>query len=689
MDNEKISLSAQWKTWGRLAVPSLFLLGVIYCEELFLKLYCFRALTVEGAFFTFLFTVPVALLLGLLCGSLSPGRGRILLVLCTGLVSLWIGTQLVYFHMFKTFLSLFSLTKMAMVAKSFGETAVGNVLASWFPISVMAAPTVLAWIFRARLVPDGPDAGKGRRLRWAAMAAAVQLVSMGLVLLCGGGVLSLRYIYYRTASPELEVQNFGVFTQTQLEISRVLFGIKPDSPDISTEPEPDKAPPDLEPTRPPEDDPPPSREDVFRPEVIPGYHTLPIGFDALIAGEEDEGLKSAHLWFSQRTPTPENLWTGYFEGKNLVWIVAEGFSTLAMDPQRTPTLWKLSHQGFVFDNFYTPLWGLSTSDGEYVTTTGLIPKPGVWSYSLSSENYMPFALGRQFRKEGYKTYAFHNYLYNYYDRDKSHPNMGYDYYALGQGLELESGDSFPPSDLEMMEKIVPMFVNEDKFSVYCLTVSGHLTYTLDTNAMSVRHWDAVEDLPYSQEVRCYLACQLELELAMESLLRQLEEAGRLDDTVIVLSADHYPYGLTDEQYSELLGHEVDPVFEIFQNTLILWSGDMEGTAVHVDKYCSSLDVMPTLSNLFGLDYDSRLIMGSDILSGEDPLVIFANYSFINREGYYNSVTDQFTRWDGGEPDLEEVAGMVAEVQNRVAYSGTILDTDYYRLVLEHAGMIGP
>ena len=689
MDNEKISLSAQWKTWGRLAVPSLFLLGVIYCEELFLKLYCFRALTVEGAFFTFLFTVPVALLLGLLCGSLSPGRGRILLVLCTGLVSLWIGTQLVYFHMFKTFLSLFSLTKMAMVAKSFGETAVGNVLASWFPISVMAAPTVLAWIFRARLVPDGPDAGKGRRLRWAAMAAAVQLVSMGLVLLCGGGVLSLRYIYYRTASPELEVQNFGVFTQTQLEISRVLFGIKPDSPDISTEPEPDKAPPDLEPTLPPEDDPPPSREDVFRPEVIPGYHTLPIGFDALIAGEEDEGLKSAHLWFSQRTPTPENLWTGYFEGKNLVWIVAEGFSTLAMDPQRTPTLWKLSHQGFVFDNFYTPLWGLSTSDGEYVTTTGLIPKPGVWSYSLSSENYMPFALGRQFRKEGYKTYAFHNYLYNYYDRDKSHPNMGYDYYALGQGLELESGDSFPPSDLEMMEKIVPMFVNEDKFSVYCLTVSGHLTYTLDTNAMSVRHWDAVEDLPYSQEVRCYLACQLELELAMESLLRQLEEAGRLDDTVIVLSADHYPYGLTDEQYSELLGHQVDPVFEIFKNTLILWSGDMEGASVHVPKYCSSLDVMPTLSNLFGLDYDSRLIMGSDILSGEDPLVIFANYSFINREGYYNSVTDQFTRWDGGEPDLEAVAGMVAEVQNRVAYSGTILDTDYYRLVLEHAGMIGP
>lgn len=682
MKSRDSSLSIFLAKYVSLAAPSLFLLGAIYCEELFLKLYCFRSLTAEGVVFTFLFTLPVALLLGLLCGSVSPKRGRLLLPACTALVSLWIGTQLVYFHMFKAFLSIFSLTKMAMVAQSFGETAVGNVLASWFPITVMATPTVLAWIFRHRLIPDGPDAGRSLRLRWAVMAAAVQLVSMGLVLLCGGGVLSLRYIYYRAATPELEVQNFGVFTQTQLETCRVLFGIKPDKPDVSDEPAPDMAPPDLEPSG--------SDSSALRPvpEPIPGYHNLPIDFDTIIENEEDDGLKSAHLWFSQRTPTPENLWTGYFEGKNLVWIVAEGFSTLAMDPERTPALWKLSHQGFVFDNFYTPLWGLSTSDGEYVTTTGLIPKSGVWSYSLSSENYMPFALGNQFRKEGYSTFAFHNYLYSYYDRDKSHPNMGYDYYALGQGLELESGNSFPPSDLEMMEKIVPMFINEDKFSVYCLTVSGHLTYTLDTNAISLRHWDKVADLPYSEETRCYLACQLELELAMEHLLDQLEQAGKLDDTVIVLSADHYPYGLTDEQYSELLGHEVDPVFEIFQNTLILWSGDMEGTAVHVDKYCSSLDVMPTLSNLFGLDYDSRLVIGSDILSTADELVIFANYSFISKDGYYNSITDQFTRWDGAEPDLEEVARMVAEVQNRVAYSATILDTDYYRLIWEQSGLDG-
>ena len=206
-----------------------------------------------------------------------------------------------------------------------------------------------------------------------------------------------------------------------------------------------------------------------------------------------------------------------------------------------------------------------------------------------------------------------------------------------------------------------------------------MKYNYESNSMARRHWSQVSDLGYSEAVTAYLACQMELELAMESLVNQLEEAGKLDDTVIVLSADHYPYGLTDEEYSELLGHEVDPVFEIYKNTLILWSADID-EPVHVDKFCSSLDVMPTLANLFGLEYDSRLIMGRDILSDEPGLVIFSNYSFITDKGRYDSTTDTFQMWDGSEPDPEYVAERLSEVQNRVAYSASILDNDYYRVV---------
>ena len=206
---------------------------------------------------------------------------------------------------------------------------------------------------------------------------------------------------------------------------------------------------------------------------------------------------------------------------------------------------------------------------------------------------------------------------------------------------------------------------EDAEDIYIVTLSARLSGS----------YNAAD-----QAVKCYLASQMELEKAVESLVNQLEEAGKLDDTVIVLSADHYPYGLTDEEYSELYGHPVDPVFEIYENGLILWSADLE-EPVHVDKYCSSLDVMPTLANLFGLEYDSRLMAGRDILSDEPGLVIFSNYSFLTDQGAYDSTTDTFIMFDGSQPDPEYVAERVAEVQNRVAYSAAILDWDYYRVVL--------
>ena len=657
----------RWSRWRRLLVPSLFFAGVIYYEELFLKLFCFHAVTPVGALFTLLFTLPIAILLGLLCGGVAPRKGRVLLLAMTLLLSVWMGAQSIYYHLFKTFLTAFSLTKMGMVAGAFGDMAVGEILLNWFPIAMMAVPFGLAVVLRRRLIPEEGPMSRRMGARWALLAAVVQLAAMGIVMCCGGGSMSLRFIYLQAAVPELEVQNFGMLTQNQLELRRVLFGITPEDQSLRKGQALHLYRPASEPV------------EVESAEYSSAdYHILDIDFDQLIAEETDEDLLQMHTYFSQQVPTAKNEWTGYFQGKNLIWIVAEGFCTLAMDPERTPVLYEMAHSGFVFDHFYTPLWGVSTSDGEYTTTTGLIPKSGVWSYSQSAGNYMPFGFGNQFSQLGYRTMAFHDYLYTYYDRDKSFPNMGYEYYALGHGLELE--EIWPPSDLEMMEEIVPMFVDEEQFMVYCLTVSGHLNYTYEENAMSRRHWDEVAGLPYSEGPKAYLACQMELELAMESLLTQLEEAGRLDDTVIVLSGDHYPYGLTDEEYSELLGRQVDPNFEIFQNTLILWNAQME-EPVRVEKLCSSLDVMPTLANLFGLEYDSRLMAGRDILSDEPGLVIFSNYSFLTEEGAYNSVLDEFRSWDGSPPDEAYVQSQIAEVQNRVAYSAMILDHDYYRVAL--------
>ena len=216
--------------------------------------------------------------------------------------------------------------------------------------------------------------------------------------------------------------------------------------------------------------------------------------------------------------------------------------------------------------------------------------------------------------------------------------------------------------------------------VYYLTVSGHLNYAKDQNDMSAKHWDAVKDLPYSEGPKAYLASQIELERAVASLLGQLEQAGKLDDTVIVLSGDHYPYGLQDEEISELLGHEVETNFEKYKSTLILWNSAME-EPVQVDKYCSSLDVMPTLANLFGLEYDSRLLAGRDILSDAPGLVLFYNYSFLSERGAYVSTIEDYFAW--AEESLENEDYLIRtleDIRNRFRYSAMILDKDYYRVL---------
>lgn len=648
----------------RMLTPSVFFLAAIVCQELFLKLYCFRVIPVRGVICTVLFSVPIAMALGLWCSAVREKTGYRVLLCSTFCLCAWMATQAVYYYLFKTFLSLSSLIRVGMVAGEFGGMAVPNIIRCWFPILMECLPLVAAFLLRKRLI-RGEDIERGTAVSWAALALIIQLaVTLGVVS-ADKGPLSLYHIYNQSDAAELSVTNFGVLTNTRLELKRLVFGVGTEEQSLEDWkdllPEQEKTPP-----------------------VYPVHGTdaqvMEIDFQTLVQEEQDEELAAMHDYFAQVEPTKKNEWTGYFQGKNLIWIVAEAFSPLAVDPELTPTLFRLSNEGFVFDNFYTPLWGLSTSDGEYVTTTGLIPKAGAWSYLQSAENYMPFGFGNQFSRQGYRTLAYHNNTYTYYGRDLSYPNMGYEYYGLGNGLEVTR--AWPESDEEMMRLSVPQYINEENFMVYYLTVSGHLNYNADQNAMSARHWQAVEHLPYSEEVKGYLASQIELDRAVAALLEQLEEAGRLEDTVIALSADHYPYGLQDEQINELLGHEMDPDFEKFKSTLILWNARME-EPVRVDKYCSSLDIMPTLANLFGLEYDSRLLAGRDILSDTPGLVIFYNYSFLSERGAYVSTREEFMPW--GEPqadDEEYLTRTLEEIRNRFRYSALVLDEDYYQVLFQ-------
>ena len=416
--------------------------------------------------------------------------------------------------------------------------------------------------------------------------------------------------------------------------------------------------------------------------IVYADNVMDIDFEALMAGH-DATLRKMDEWFASRTPTRQNEYTGYFAGKNLILFTAEGFSRFAVREDVTPTLYRLANSGFVFENFYNPLWWASTTDGEYVACTGLIPKSGCWSLYRAGNNELYFCLGNQFRALGYDTRAYHDHTYTYYNRDVSHPNMGYDYQGVGNGLEVKK--TWPESDLEMMQLTLPEYVGDAPFHTYYMTVSGHMNYNYMGNAMSAKHRDEVVHLGLSEAAGAYLACQMELDRALEYTIQYLKETGHLEDTVICLSADHYPYGLEQETLTELNGGKsVDMRFDVYRSTLILWSGSMT-EPVHVTKPCSSLDILPTLSNLFGLEYDSRLLMGRDVFSDSEGLVVLSDRSFLTETGRYDAAGDTFTPAPGRYASENYVKTLQREINGMFSNSRRILEQDYYRkLGLSHS-----
>ena len=234
-----------------------------------------------------------------------------------------------------------------------------------------------------------------------------------------------------------------------------------------------------------------------------------------------------------------------------------------------------------------------------------------------------------------------------------------------------------------MQLSLPEIVGDQPFHAYYMTVSGHMNYTFLGNSMAAKHRDEVGHEEMSENARAYLACQMELDQALEYTLQYLEETGHLEDTVICLSADHYPYGLEQSVLDELNGGPLDMRFDVYKSTLILWSGDME-EPVHVTKPCSSLDILPTLSNLFGLEYDSRLLMGRDILSDSPGLVVLSDRSYITDLGRYDAKADHFTHNEGAEIPEDYVVTTLRQVNNMFSYSKLILEQDYYaKLGLYH------
>ena len=416
---------------------------------------------------------------------------------------------------------------------------------------------------------------------------------------------------------------------------------------------------------------------VYKPHVIEG-----LDFGELAEIDTDSTRRKLFSYMDAQSPALENEYTGLFEGKNLIMICAESFNYAIIDPELTPTLYRLTTQGIHFTNAYVPLWSGSTSGGELALFSGLAMNCEMGFFSSQK----PFnTISRQLMNQGYFSRAYHNNLFTYYDRHLTHENLGYEkYIGMGNGLEKGVKDVWPASDQEMFEFTIPQYIDQQPFSVYYMTVSGHSRYNFYGNAQSKKNQELVQDLPYSEPLKAYLAANLEVEKGLATLVEQLEEAGIADDTVIVLTADHFPYGLgtawgNDHNcQAELYGVDKYDQIDRDRNSLIIWSGCLEGKGIQVDAPVCSLDVLPTLSNLFGVEYDSRMTVGRDALGTEEAIVPWPDYSWVTELGKFEASTNKFTAFVEESQIPEGYVDRISTiVRNRVNFSRSVQGCQFY------------
>ena len=657
----------RWKEkLGKCPIPAwLFaVVTVLYCESL-LHLWTTKIFAAGRFAAVLAFAMGFGGVIGLVFSFIGEKRwGK---WACTGLMALLTVFYIVEYFVndaYMCFMPVNTLLGGAQgVATEFTGIVLHLIVQGFWRIAVFFLPVVLY----ALLAAPCQTRWRTRGFLLAGVIAAY-LLSFGIVKGVGTDVERMDVSYNFDSA----VRCFGLHVGTILEQTH---SAAPQNTEVEFAP---VAPPPTEVTEAPE-------QETEEPPVIYEPNVMDFDFDALAQSEGNASVAAVHRYVSTVTPTMKNEYTGLFQGKNLILITAEAFTAEVIDPERTPTLYRLATQGIQFRDYYQPAWGASTTTGEFSNLVGLVPTTAGMCMKEATQQDLFLTMGHQLQAQNYYSAAYHNHNKDFYDRDKTHTHLGYDrFLARYGGLEGITG-VFPESDLEMIDVTVPQYIDHQPFSVYYMTVSGHCMYSQKENAMARKNYDVVAGMDHCEAVKCYYASQQELEYAMESLVRQLEEAGIADDTVIVIATDHYPYGLersgawrnTSDYLAELYGVDSYDKFIRDHNALIVWSGCLEGKNIVVDEPVYSLDILPALSNLFGVAYDSRLLVGRDVFSGESPLVLWPDFSWKTDKGQFDAQSGTFTPAEGADVDEDYIARVKSIVRNKIDYSRQVQNLDYF------------
>ena len=421
----------------------------------------------------------------------------------------------------------------------------------------------------------------------------------------------------------------------------------------------------------------------------------------------DKANKNFIEYFEGKENVQTNEYTNIFEGKNVLVIHAESMQTNPMyltfnGQEVTPNLNKLAREGMFFSNYYSQVSVGTSSDAELTFNTSLMPtKSGTAFVSYSDRTYI--STPSLLKEKGYYTFSMHANNGDFWNRRVMHNSLGYEkFYSKADykitdesiiGLGLNDHEFFTQS----VEKLKKIDSKHDNWYGLMIMLSNHTPFS-DTDKYGEFDVDIKETItnpdgtteevsyPYLEGTKLgnYYKSYHYADSALGHLIDELDNAGLLEDTVLVIYGDHdariskkeYNYQNNyDKEEDELLDKDDENYVEYdsYQYELgrkvpfIIWTKDMKGTKLNqeIPNVMGMYDAMPTLGNMLG--FYNEYALGHDIFNIKDKnIVVFPNGNWVTNKVYYNSQKGEYL-------SLVNEAVSEEEIKNNNDYATKLLD----------------
>ena len=403
-------------------------------------------------------------------------------------------------------------------------------------------------------------------------------------------------------------------------------------------------------------------------------------WESIIANEKRSTYSTLNNYFISQDITSKNDYTGMFKGKNVIVIMLESVSDIMINPELFPNFYKMYSEGWHWENNFSPRNSCATGNNEMSGMLSLYSINNNCTANMYKYNTYYESIFNIFKNAGYTTSSMHDYTEAYYYRSTIHKNMGSEnYYGVRQlGINYQTNYADWASDEEFMDKAVDILVNTSNgkpFMTWLTTVSGHQPYSV-SSILGDKYLNDFNDLKYPRELKRYLSKIKVTDDGLGMLLRKLEEKGILDDTVIVMYGDHYPYGMSKSLIKNILTYDLND-YEVERVPFVIYNSQME--AKSFSEYTSYINIVPTLANLFDLNYDPRLYMGTDLLSNDyESLVVFADGSWKNERAYYNAANGVIKNYSENAYTSDEVKAINEKVSYKMKMSSLAIRNNYFK-----------